>query len=245
LENAEPQYIPKTRVFDLEEISDHESHLPHMIPAAAQFEKQVRALGINETSKIVVYDLNGIFSSPRIRWMFKAMGHETVAILDGGLPAWTKAVLPTETSPVKTALNTGNFLAKSQGGFYCDADEVEEAHLASGFKILDARSRDRFMGVAPEPRPGLRAGHIPGSLNLPFTEVLVNGALRPKEELAQIFRSLASPQDQLIFTCGSGVTACIIGLAAEVAGYSRIKVYDGSWSEWGLPSNRPCKKNNA
>ncbi len=231
--------IPGTQVFDFDKrVCDRTSPLPHMMPPPEVFEREVRALGIRGDSVIVVYDRVGVYASPRAWWMFKAMGHEQVAVLDGGLPAWLEAGLPVEPAAGHAVL-PGDFVARPRPGLFCDAEQVMAALADPRFAVLDARSEGRFLGREPEPRPGLRGGHMPHALNLPFSAVQAQGRMRPVEELAAIFAAKVGSQRRLIFSCGSGVTACILALAAELAGHRELAVYDGSWSEWGLPSSRP------
>ncbi|MEY2936143.1 MAG: hypothetical protein RL033_6892 [Pseudomonadota bacterium] len=235
---AEP-YIPGARVFDFDQrICDPGSSLPHMLPSPELFTREVRSLGVNGASRIVVYDRLGIFSSPRAWWMFRAMGHDRVAVLDGGLPAWLHAGLGVERAAC-TVVAPGDFLAAPRRELFVDADHVSRALVDSSVAVLDARSAGRFLGHEPEPRPGLRSGHMPNAINVPFGAVQAQGHLRPPQELAAILSAAAGERQRLIFSCGSGVTACTLALAAEIAGYSDKAVYDGSWSEWGLPSSRP------
>lgn len=225
-------YIPGAQIFDFDKkICDLNSSLPHMMPSPDYFEKEARELGIRNDSLIVVYDRVGIYSAPRARWMLKAMGQHQVAILDGGLPAWLKAGLPT-TALTSSKKEAGDFVAKPEP-LFCDKLAVEKA-INTKRTILDARSPGRFSGVDPEPRAGLRSGSIPTSKNLPFGDVLENGSLKSSKEINRRLANLhVSINEPLIFSCGSGVTACIIALAAEVVGAKDIRVYDGSWSEWG------------
>ncbi len=231
--------IPGTRIFDFDtRICDRSSPLPHMMPSPDLFEKEVRALGINRESIVVVYDRTGVYASPRAWWMFKAMGHDLVAVLDGGFPAWTEARLPVER--VSQAICAGgDFVAAPRPGLICDLNEVASALNDIHYAVVDARSEGRFLGREPEPRAGLRSGHMPNAVNLPYTMVLSDGRMLPPDRLRMILASKVTPDQKLIFTCGSGVTACILALAAEMVGHQRIAVYDGSWSEWGLPSERP------
>ncbi|NMO16856.1 sulfurtransferase [Pyxidicoccus fallax] len=234
-----PERIPGARVFDLEgAFSDHAQSLPHMMPGPEQFEREARKLGIHRDSLVVVYDRVGLYSSPRAWWMFKAMGHERVAVLDGGLPAWLEAGHPTsrDAEPVE---RPGDFVAVPTGSAFCDAAAVERTLTDASRAVIDARSRGRFEGREPEPRAGLRQGHMPNAVNVPFTEVQVKGRLKSAEELRALFEETVGSRRKFVFSCGSGVTACVDALAATVAGYTDIQVYDGSWSEWGLPSDRP------
>lgn len=240
--NDDGMCISGTRVFDFDKkICDTTNPLPHMMPTPKLFEREVRALGVNQNSFIVIYDRTGVYSSPRAWWMFKAMGHEQVAVLDGGMPAWISAGLPRETVN-NQFVTSGNFVAQPRPEFFCDANQVESALTNPRYTVIDARSEGRFHGSEPEPRSGLRAGHMPNAINLPFMNVQSQGHMLSLEELKSIFATRVSPQQKLIFSCGSGVTACIVALAAELADYSEISVYDGSWSEWGMPSSRPVVK---
>ena len=237
--------IPGARRFDFDgRIKAHDTELPHMLPSPELFNAEVQVLGIHTRSLIVVYDRIGIFSAPRAWWMFRAMGHAQVAVLDGGLPAWLAAGHPVEP---ETAYQgpSGDFVAQLQPNLFCDADSVA-AELSSGRRpVLDARSAPRFAGLEPEPRAGLRAGHMPGALNLPFGQLQRDGKMKPAAELQAEFARLLGEQqapifsgEAPIFSCGSGVTACILALGAELAGYQGLTVYDGSWSEWGGDARR-------
>lgn len=223
--------------FDFDnDIREKNTDLPHMLPSPEFFTEEMQKLGINKDSAIVVYDYVGVYSSPRAWWMFRAMGHSEVAVLDGGLPAWKKAGLPCGVEAEKIAKQRGDFVAQPQAGLFCDSAHVLDVISDPRFAILDARSVGRFKGVEPEPRAGLKSGHIPNSLNLPFVNIVVDGFVLPTPNLDSIFSKLINKEQKLIFICGSGVTSCITALAAELAGYPNISVYDGSWSEWGLPS---------
>jgi thiosulfate/3-mercaptopyruvate sulfurtransferase len=231
--------IPGARIFDLEgAFSDHAQSLPHMMPGPVHFEREARKLGVNHDSFVVVYDRVGLYSSPRAWWMFTAMGHAQVAVLDGGLPAWLDAGLPTSTDAARVE-REGDFVAKPVADAFCDATAVERALSDTTCAVLDARSQGRFEGRDPEPRAGLRQGHMPNAVNLPFTDVQVKGHVKSPSELKALFESKVGARRKLVFSCGSGVTACVDALAATLAGYSDLQVYDGSWSEWGLPSSRP------
>ncbi len=229
------QCIPGARFFDLNGIfSDKLTDLPHNLPSPDVFTQASRRLGINANSKIVIYDHHGIYVSPRAWWMFRAMGHEHVTVLDGGLPKWLEAGLPT-TAPSPAVEHSGDFTAQLNPELICDSAWMLENLASPSAKVLDARSSGRFCGLEPEPRQGLKGGHIPGSLNLPFDRVLRDGQFLPKAELASVVSELELGNSPLVFTCGSGVTACIIMLACELVLPNPKRVFDGSWAEWGQP----------
>ncbi|MEZ0065206.1 thiosulfate/3-mercaptopyruvate sulfurtransferase [Streptacidiphilus sp. MAP12-20] len=236
--------IPGAQLFDLDgSLSAPDSALPHTMPSPEQFERELRELGLNETGTVVVYDNAGVYSSARGWWMLRAMGFDAVAVLDGGLPAWSAAGLPQQEAPAQVA-RPGDFTAGPRPELIVDSAVVLAALSDPGAAVLDARAHDRFTGASPEPRPGLRGGHMPGAFSLPFTALLDDsGRFRPADELRALFADRFSPQpERLLFSCGSGVTACVLALGATLAGYARgsaLAVYDGSWSEWGLPSALP------
>lgn len=232
-------YIPGSLRFDFDnEIRDLSTSLPHMMPSAEFFTEEVQKMGVNQDSAIVVYDRIGIYSSPRAWWMFRAMGHTQVAVLDGGLPAWIAAGFETVPQLREKPAQRGNFIAQPVAGAFVDVDDVMHALNDANYRVLDARSAGRFKGLEPEPREGLRPGHMPNAFNIPYTSVLENGMLKDEMSLRSIFE--AYKNKKMIFSCGSGATACVLALAAEQAGYQDLSVYDGSWSEWGLiSSGRP------
>lgn len=227
----EAGHIPGAAFFDLEVISDPDDPLPHMMPIAERFAEQVGALGVSETDRIVVYDTFGLFTAGRAWWMFRAMGCDRVQVLDGGLPAWNRVGGALEIGPTEPV--PAVFRADPRPEMIADVEQVRAA-LAAGEPVLDARAAARFAGSAPEPRPGLRAGHMPGAINLPFGELLTpEGLLKEPEALAAAFdaRGLA-PDSVPIASCGSGVTATVPLLALAVLGREGV-LYDGSWAEWG------------
>lgn len=226
-------HIPAARRFDFDgKVKDQASSLPHMLPSAAVFQEAARALGVSQGSRIVVYDGAGIFAAPRAWWMFKAMGHAAVSVLDGGLPAWRAAGKPVESGP-ETLAARGDFVARPERLWVRGAEAVKVA-LQGAETVVDARSVARFEGAQPEPRPGLRSGHMPGARNLPFDRLIECGRYRNPEAIRAAYHAAGVGLDaSIIATCGSGVTAAVLALGAQIAGLGSVAVYDGSWSEWG------------
>ncbi|GAA2513780.1 sulfurtransferase [Streptomyces gobitricini] len=235
-----PHRIPGARPFDIDgALSDRMSPLPHTMPPADALTDELRALGLDDIDTVVVYDGEGIYSSARAWWMLRALGFDRAAVLDGGLPAWTAAGRPVDPRPPHYDGPRGDFTARPRPELLADSARVAAALADPDSAVLDARTAARFAGTAPEPRPGLRGGHMPGALNLPFGDLLLHGRMRPPEELRARFTALTGGCHKLVFSCGSGVTACVLALAAHLADYADTAVYDGSWSEWGQPSELP------
>lgn len=238
----EKQHIPGAVFLDLDQISDRESPFPHMLPSAEAFARDFGDLGIANDQHVVIYDGAGLFSAARFWWMFKAMGHEKVSVLDGGLPKWLAEGHGTETG--KENPPAQKFSAKPNTAIRHEINDIER-NLETGLEqVIDARSRGRFAGTDPEPRPELSSGHIPGSLSLPFGELLdADGTLKPPSALRKMFEQAGVDLERPIVTsCGSGVTAAIPYLALTVLEHPHISLYDGSWSEWAATDGMPIEK---
>ena len=235
------EHIPGAQFFDIDEIADTSNPLPHMLPAPEKFVSRMRKMGIGDGDKVVVYDDAGMYSAPRAWWLFRVMGHDDVAVLDGGLPKWKAEARPVESDPPPKPQEK-HFTARMQGDLVCDLDDMRRLCERGGAQIVDARSPERFHAIAPEPRPNARAGHIPGSLNLPYGAVLnPDGTLRTPEQIRQMFEfGQVDVNQPIVTTCGSGVTACILALGLATAGYERVAVYDGSWTEWSTAPDVPA-----
>jgi thiosulfate/3-mercaptopyruvate sulfurtransferase len=225
-------HIPGASFFDIDQISDTSSGLPHMLPTPEDFAAMVGALGVNGRSEVVVYDQRGLFSAARVWWMFRVFGHDNVAVLDGGLPAWVNEGRPVsnEISAREPQIFQSNFRPSMVRSWRDVSDNI--ASKAS--IILDARAAGRFNGSMPEPRPGMRSGHIPGSKSLPFSVLLEAGKIRSADSLRELFAAAgvdgAMP---VIASCGSGITAAVLILGMVIANLPEGAIYDGSWSEWG------------
>ncbi len=233
LEEYKQSHIPGARFFDIDEIADKDTQLPHMVPPQELFAARVMKLGIGDGHQIVVYDTAGIFSSPRVWWLFKLMGHRDVAVLDGGYPKWLNE--GREEEDMLPLFNERHYSVRKLAQRVKSYAEVQAASEEGLSQILDARPSSRFNGLAPEPRPGLRAGNIPNSLNLPYTNLLTeNGTMKEKKELLEAIQLVGIDLDKpIITTCGSGITAAILYLALDLIGHKNISLYDGSWVEWG------------
>lgn len=235
----EQMRIPGAVYFDIDAVSDTTTDLPHMLPTPQEFAKAVSLLGIGHDHLIVVYDGPGLFSAPRVWWTFKIMGAETVAILEGGMDGWKDANLPIETGNPNPPL-AHIFEPSFHPERVCDIDDLQQAINEGNTVVLDARPNDRFKGNAPEPRAGLRSGHMPGSVSLPFNLLMENGRMKEPQSLDTLFTELGIDQDTPVITsCGSGVTAAIITLALDQAGRTNHRLFDGSWAQWGKPDGPP------
>jgi thiosulfate/3-mercaptopyruvate sulfurtransferase len=244
--NARAEYnaahIPGALFFDIDAISDQTTDLPHMLPDEIHFASHMRKLGIGDSDIVVFYDGAGIYSAPRALWMMRAMGHRNTAVLDGGLPKWRKEGRAIE-STVPPASVRSHFTPRRQDKMIRDRAAIQRNLNTSAEQVVDARSPTRFRGEEPEPRPGVRPGHIPGSFNLYYADVLTpEGTMRPAAELKRLFAARGIDIERPVVTsCGSGVTAAILSLALDIAGAKDTALYDGSWSEWGACSEVPVE----
>lgn len=237
------QRLPGAGFFDIDQVSDTSSPYPHMLPSVAAFCEALSSLGIKPDDHVVIYDGAGIFSAPRLWWTFKAMGHTAVAVMDGGLPKWMRENHPLEIGTAALPLPTNYATSKNTQWVRSRHDVIENLKTNQAL-VMDARPAPRFSGEVPEPRPGLAQGHIPDSINLPFTECLTpKGTYHSPGKLDALFTGLNVPKDMpLITSCGSGVTAAIIFLALSLTGREDISLYDGSWAEWGSIDGLPVER---
>ena len=227
-------HIPGARFFDLDDVSDHRSDLPHMVPPVEKFMSRMRAIGVGDGHQIVVYDGSGLFSAPRVWWLFKLMGQMDIAVLDGGFPKWQAEGHPVEDLP--PILRDRHMMVRRQNQMVKDVTQVSAASKLGESEIVDARSPGRFYGKDPEPRPGLRAGHIPGSKNVFYKDLLkADETMKSPDEMRQVFLEAGVDLDKPVITsCGSGVTAAILSLGLTRMGKTDHSLYDGSWTEWGM-----------
>lgn len=234
-------HIPGAVFFDLDAVVDRTSGLPHMLPSPDVFAEAVGALGIGDGARIVVYEAAGLFSAPRIRWMFRVMGAADVAILDGGLAGWRAEGLPVENGPATPSRRV--FTPAFDAAAVADAEDVRAALGSGAARLADARSPSRFTGAEADPRPGVRPGHMPGARNLHYRTLLTpDGSLKTPPELAEAIAAAGlGGEEPVIATCGSGVTAAIVAFALETLGRHRTRIYDGSWAEWGAREDLPAQ----
>ncbi|MBZ0228697.1 MAG: 3-mercaptopyruvate sulfurtransferase [Bauldia sp.] len=234
----EAAHIPGAVFFDIDAVADTSNPLPHMLPTPEAFADAVGTLGIDETLTIVVYDSLGLFSAPRVWWTFRVMGAWNVVILDGGLPKWRAEGRPVDDRPVSRSPR--RFRTTFDGDAVRDMAEVRDGIAAGTLQLVDARPRARFLGEAPEPRSWVKSGRIPGSLNLPSSEVVADGRMKEPAELKAAFAAAGvDPAKPIVTSCGSGVNAAILTLALEMIGVERSGLYDGSWTEWGGRNDTP------
>ena len=236
------EHIPGAIFFDIDEIADTKSGLPHMLPPPEKFSSRMRSMGIGDGSRIVVYDSTGLFSAARVWWTFRVMGVDDVSVLNGGLPKWKREGLPLESGPARSR-TARHFTARRNLDLVRDVADIKALLKDRSAEIVDARAADRFAGKAPEPRPGLRSGRIPGSHNLPFAKLLnKDGTLKAAPEIERLFEEagvdLSKP---VVASCGSGITASVLALGLAEIGHRRTAVYDGSWSEWGADQSLPIE----
>jgi len=238
------EHIPGALFFDIDDICDETSDLPHMLPSPAKLSSRVRKMGIGDGKRVIVYDGAGMFSAARVWWTFRVMGHDDAAVLDGGLPKWRAENRPLDEGPVEG--QERHFTARRNAGMVRDLNDIiaiVEGRDGAATQIVDARSSDRFCGKAPEPRPGLRSGRMPGSFNIPYGALLnPDATFKSAAEIRRAFEAAGVDLTKPIVTsCGSGVTAAILSLALELIGHHNTSLYDGSWSEWGARDDLPVE----
>lgn len=233
-------HIPGAVFFDIDEVSDHSSQLPHMLPPVHTFELHMARLGIANDMDVVVYDGMGLFSAPRVWWTLRLFGMKKVFVLDGGFPQWKKEGRPVEKGMPKIA--PSDFKASFDADLVADYERVAQTLQNHSAQVVDSRSAERFRGEAPEPREGVRSGHMPGSFNLPSNDLVVNGALAAPDKIqAAVAESGIDPNQPVITSCGSGVSASVLWLALDSIGKTPKALYDGSWSDWGSRDDTPVE----
>jgi thiosulfate/3-mercaptopyruvate sulfurtransferase len=243
--NARAEYdqghIPEAVFFDVDEICDLDASAPHMLPKPEKFASRMRKMGIGDGNRVIIYDGAGLFSAARVWWMFRAMGHEDVAVLDGGLPKWKAEERPLDDmAPLARerhyTARLNNLVVRDMGQMLRNVETKRE-------QVIDARAPGRFDGSEPEPREGMKSGHIPGAINLPFPKLLnEDKTMKSGDELRALFGDLGlAPNAPTVTSCGSGVTAAVVYLGLSMAGYRNLALYDGSWSEWGAQENTPVE----
>ena len=232
------KHIPGAVFFDIDTIADHDQGLPHMLPKPETLAKAMTALGLGDGMRFVVYDTTGLYAAARVWWMLRAYRVEHVRILEGGLPRWIKEGRPLETGDAHPKPRP--FTSRPADGFVASLEEVRSALATGSAQVVDARAAERFRGETAEPRPGVKSGRIPGSLNLPFVDIVEHGSLKAADGLKAAFAEHGIDLEKpIITTCGSGVTAAILALAVEEAGGKVAGLYDGSWAEWGSRADCP------
>ncbi|HAY90470.1 MAG: 3-mercaptopyruvate sulfurtransferase [Rhodobacteraceae bacterium] len=238
-------HVPNARFFDIDDVADHGSDLPHMVPPVEKFMSRMRAMGVGDGHQVVVYDGMGLFSAARVWWLFKLMGQNNIAVLDGGLPKWQAEGRPVEDLP--PVIRDRHMTVRRQNHMVKDVTQVSAASKLGDYEIIDARSPGRFRGEEPEPRAGLRPGHIPGSKNVCFKDLLnADQTMKNPVEIRQIFEAAGVDFNKpAITTCGSGVTAAVLSLGLERIGKTDHSLYDGSWSEWGMFPTVPVATGDA
>jgi thiosulfate/3-mercaptopyruvate sulfurtransferase len=232
-------HIPGAVFFDIDEISDDTSPYPHMLPSSIKFTSRVQKLGLGDGNRIVIYDAYPMISAPRVWWMFRHFGHKDVAVLDGGLNKWKAEGRPLEDLPPMPRQR--HFSARTNTTLVRDTEGVKDA-LTGKAQVIDVRAANRFSGEAPEPRPGLRSGHMPGAINLPWEGLIdpQRGTMLPAEQLkAKIEAAGIDINRPIVTSCGSGISACILALGLHLVGARDVSVYDGSWAEWGSRPDTP------
>ena len=239
-------HVPDALFFDIDDLSDEKSSLPHMLPSTVKFASRMKKMGVGDGMRIVVYDTQGLFSAARVWWTFRAMGHEDVAVLNGGLKKWTAEGRDLEDGPPRKRPEC-HYTPLLNASLVRDMDDMKDLLAKKSTQIVDARPAGRFVGSEPEPRPGLRGGHLPGARNVPSQSLLNDdGTLKAPSELGKIFASAGiDPALPVVTTCGSGVTASILSLALAVLGQTNAAVYDGSWAEWGAENGLPIESGPA
>jgi thiosulfate/3-mercaptopyruvate sulfurtransferase len=236
----EAEHIPGALFFDVDELSDDTSPLPHMLPSTVKFASRMKKMGIGDGMRIVVYDTPGLYSAARVWWTFRVMGHDDVAVLNGGLPKWKAEGRPVTSEP-PPARTPRHFTTRFNASLVRDLDDMKALVASGAAQIADARGPGRFSGAEPEPRPGLRGGHMPGARNVPYTMLLnAGGTLKSAAELRELFKARGiDPARPVVTTCGSGITAAILSLGLALAGQPDSGLYDGSWAEWGQDNGLP------